>query len=61
MNTVIILQGEQYSYKEALVLLDYKVEDVPISQNTLRTGNRDKVCGIYMCACLNLNTFKIYE
>ncbi|XP_035216160.1 protein vav-like isoform X3 [Stegodyphus dumicola] len=32
-------RGEQYSYKEALVLLDYKVEDVA---NTPKAGNRDK-------------------
>lgn len=30
--------GEQYSFKEALVLHDYKVEDL----NNSRTGNRDK-------------------
>lgn len=35
-------RGEQYSYKEALVLLDYKVEDAPSIHNTLRTANRDK-------------------
>ncbi|XP_055933228.1 protein vav-like isoform X2 [Argiope bruennichi] len=34
-----LLGGEQYSFKEALVLLDYKVEDVP---NTARVGSRDK-------------------
>nr|XP_042895082.1 protein vav [Parasteatoda tepidariorum] len=32
-------RGEQYSFKEALVLLDYKVEDV---MNTPRVGSRDK-------------------
>ncbi|GFY35885.1 guanine nucleotide exchange factor VAV3 [Trichonephila clavipes] len=32
-------RGEQYSFKEALVLLDYKVEDVA---NSARVGSRDK-------------------
>ncbi|GFR22757.1 guanine nucleotide exchange factor VAV3 [Trichonephila clavata] len=32
-------RGEQYSFKEALVLLDYKVEDVASS---VRVGSRDK-------------------
>ncbi|XP_054717331.1 protein vav-like [Uloborus diversus] len=32
-------RGEQYSFKEALVMLDYKVEDMV---NTIRVGNRDK-------------------
>ncbi|XP_076353877.1 protein vav-like isoform X4 [Tachypleus tridentatus] len=31
-------RGEQYSYKEALILSDYKVEDVSIT----RSGNKDK-------------------
>ncbi|XP_022235087.1 guanine nucleotide exchange factor VAV2-like [Limulus polyphemus] len=33
-----LLQGEQYSYKEALVLRDYKVEDVTMT----RCGSKDK-------------------
>lgn len=37
------MQGEQYSYKEALILRDYKVEDV----YSMKSGNRDKV----ICFC----------
>lgn len=33
-------KGEQYSFKEALVLLDYRVEDIP---SAAKCSTKDKV------------------